>query len=608
MNGRTIKFYAGTPILFLGYKIGSLCIMDYEIRNDFDDRKRFIMLDLTAIVSRYLEERQRQSLLLEINYAQLMVSILQSLKPSLKRVMRQKRTMEYIFDIIKQQRQQALLNKTTTDNKTINEYIIELLDAINDFQSGLNQLSTTVETSLSLGMMSIQLKPSAIRKRSLSFNPHNTMENGLIKWINELFDLHIPPLHYSSLIHDVHWSVRPTAARCLHVTDVSTEAFSLIVNLLISRNLVSYKTIYIIADMNHLNTPIEQSDIFSNIRSSRLRVHIVCCDPIKIVPLGCESVSYDSIDDDGNKYQILSHHNHNTTSMKQLTTNNNETTTTLQFIQQCDLFVIRNLLHGQHGDIEHYVKHTSTMSEDDDNGHDDHDHDHNPYSKPSIDSEWFSVWLPCKSICANNPVITPLTIHHTTAGSAISSTTAMLQSRSSSSRLLQNIVDIEGLLTDRNWEQQHPPTTLTSLVSTVGVTCKKSNLLTKMSFNEQLPIENNKHSMPSSSNKLKISLSMPLTPKKLFPFPIGSPFKSNTNRKEDITQDSQKSHSLPSIIQSKAISTSDIHGKVDEIPQFQSHDTSTGDTSHHSMLQTAWKHFTDSIFHPPWHNARISPN
>ncbi len=583
-DGRSICFYAGTPILFLGYKIGSMCILDYQPRHDFDDRKKFMMLDLAAIISRYLEERQRQSLRSEVTYAQLMVSILQSLKPALTRVMRQKRAMEFVFDILKQQ---------STPN-TIKDYVIDFSDATKEFRSGLNQLSTTIETSLSLGMMSIQLKPSAVRKRSMSFNPHNATENGLIKWLNELYDLHTMPPHYSPLVHDIHWSVRPAAARCLHVTDLSTEACSLIANLLISRNLFSYKTIYVIVDMNHMNNHIDHSDAFSNIRSSKIMLHIVCSDPIKSYHDDDSSHSPSpQLSPSRSQYKTHHHHHH------LLTTDEQTQESTMRFIQQCDLFVVRSLLQAHKGGIDHYIKHGPV------------DEDY-PFLEPEIECEWFNIWLPCKSICANNPVVTPLAIVNTSSGSAMSSS-SLIQQRSSSSKLLQNVIDIDGMLNDVNWEHQNPPSSLTSLVSSAASTCKKSNIMTKLTQqqleNGKQRTQDNRRLTPSSSqHQTKISVSIPRAPRGLFPFRVGpfhhgkegSPHRSPKNKYQGTvghdnhsTSDRHRNHGCEQQLRGKP-SRNDGVDNFNPLP-------------HQSMFILAWKHFTESIVHPPWQAARIDP-
>ena len=50
------RFYAGAPIVLAnGFRVGSVCLMDYEARSEFDDRDEEILKDFASIVVDELE-------------------------------------------------------------------------------------------------------------------------------------------------------------------------------------------------------------------------------------------------------------------------------------------------------------------------------------------------------------------------------------------------------------------------------------------------------------------------------------------------------------------------------------------------------------------------
>ena len=47
-----LRYYAGTPLVVSGFKLGSLCILDFVPRPALDERKRTILKELAALVVR----------------------------------------------------------------------------------------------------------------------------------------------------------------------------------------------------------------------------------------------------------------------------------------------------------------------------------------------------------------------------------------------------------------------------------------------------------------------------------------------------------------------------------------------------------------------------
>lgn len=78
-----LRFYAGSPIICQGMKIGAICLIDSVPRDDFDEKKQMILRDVAAIISSLMESRRLQVLEQEGELAKLIVGVNRHLKAPL---------------------------------------------------------------------------------------------------------------------------------------------------------------------------------------------------------------------------------------------------------------------------------------------------------------------------------------------------------------------------------------------------------------------------------------------------------------------------------------------------------------------------------------------
>eukprot|EP00981_Chlorochromonas_danica_P003049 scaffold607_cov160-Ochromonas_danica.AAC.22 len=79
-----LRFYAGSPIICQGMKIGAVCVIDSVPHDDFDEKKQTILSDVAAILSSLMENRRLQVLEQEGELAKLIVGVNHHLKVPLR--------------------------------------------------------------------------------------------------------------------------------------------------------------------------------------------------------------------------------------------------------------------------------------------------------------------------------------------------------------------------------------------------------------------------------------------------------------------------------------------------------------------------------------------
>ena len=142
LSGPKIRFYAGLPVTLDGVNIGTFCIADLKPKMSFSLNEIEMLREMAGMISDLLTERQKRIVTTSVESAKFVVSLLHGLKPAL-------------ISAIEDRDKMILLAKQTTPSSKSNSF--SFVGAVQNFHESILHLSTEIEGSLSLGLVSLRL-------------------------------------------------------------------------------------------------------------------------------------------------------------------------------------------------------------------------------------------------------------------------------------------------------------------------------------------------------------------------------------------------------------------------------------------------------------------
>ena len=158
-----IRFYAGSVISYLGEKIGTLCIIDQEPRQSFTIDEQAILLDMANALSANIKSRIECVRDRQVEKSKMVLDMMHNLRTPLTSISLACKNLRTVSET------------KSTDNSSDNWQWVD--ESLSDLSSGISTLSLMIETSLSMGAMSIekdgiihQLGESTLRKDKSKFS------------------------------------------------------------------------------------------------------------------------------------------------------------------------------------------------------------------------------------------------------------------------------------------------------------------------------------------------------------------------------------------------------------------------------------------------------
>lgn len=166
-----IRFYAGATLKVKNVNVGTLCIIDTKVCNDFSFKKREILKDIAAIVAALMSERHMQFMDTLADVSKLNQSVLQIIRTPLRDLTHQCRNSYELLDQIKTFPESIITNQHISDPDSVgNKYSIliqRFQDSITDGLSPrLEFLTEVLDVSLRVAarVLSIDHKQASAGK------------------------------------------------------------------------------------------------------------------------------------------------------------------------------------------------------------------------------------------------------------------------------------------------------------------------------------------------------------------------------------------------------------------------------------------------------------
>lgn len=173
-----VRFYAGTPVIIEGVKIGTLCIMDNEPRSLTLEEKENL-LDLGAAVSLLAVERRDAALHLRSERANIVVSMMHNLRTPMT-------SLNFAASLLSNEtvnpRRPVGSNQESTIENPITSNFQSTFAEINQ---ALSQLNLLVDSTLCLGHAIIKCNSAGVGSNTLRNTQY--VDCDLIAHLNEIY-------------------------------------------------------------------------------------------------------------------------------------------------------------------------------------------------------------------------------------------------------------------------------------------------------------------------------------------------------------------------------------------------------------------------------------
>ncbi len=137
-----LRFYAGAALTVAGHRVGTICIADVCVRNDFTEKDAEILQDLAFLVAQQISETRKQSLMIEHEIASLTVNIMKTIVRPLGDASAKKLILENCVAKAKDQM------STLSNPIGVDSIHRELWSSFQEFQKSVEALENFVGLSL----------------------------------------------------------------------------------------------------------------------------------------------------------------------------------------------------------------------------------------------------------------------------------------------------------------------------------------------------------------------------------------------------------------------------------------------------------------------------
>lgn len=173
-----VKFYAGTPIIIEGVKIGALCVMDTAPREVSLEQKENL-LDLGAAVSLIATQRRDAFLRLHNERTNIIVSMMHNLRTPLT-------SLNFAASLLSNEKAKVNSNSSTAqDNRLTNPISNHFPSTFTEINQALNQLNLLVDSTLCLGHTIIKCNAVAVGGNTMRNTSY--VDCDLIAYLRDLY-------------------------------------------------------------------------------------------------------------------------------------------------------------------------------------------------------------------------------------------------------------------------------------------------------------------------------------------------------------------------------------------------------------------------------------
>ncbi len=178
-----VKFYAGTPIIVEGVRIGTLCVLDTKPREAVSLEQKENLLDLGAAVSLIAIQRREAFLRLHNERTNIVVSMMHNLRTPLT-------SLNFAASLLSNEKAKLSSNKSTEGNsenkKLTNPISNNFPPTFTEINQALNQLNLMVDSTLCLGHTIIKCNSVAVGSATMRNSSY--VDCDLIAYLRDLYN------------------------------------------------------------------------------------------------------------------------------------------------------------------------------------------------------------------------------------------------------------------------------------------------------------------------------------------------------------------------------------------------------------------------------------